>query len=75
MTSLYLRHWRLYRALSQEELAQLAGITRESVNRIERGGHGARPATLRKLAAALRVEPHELRSPPPGMEEGGNAED
>jgi transcriptional regulator with XRE-family HTH domain len=47
--------------LSQRELAQLAGIVTETVNRIERQPERTfRPETVRRLAEVLGVDPHEL---------------
>jgi transcriptional regulator with XRE-family HTH domain len=66
---LFLWEWRHYRALSQEELAALAGMARESINRLESGTREARPLTVRKLANALGIQPHELMGPPPQYQE------
>ena len=57
---LRLRELRESRFLTQEELAKAAGITVITVSRIERGVAEARLRTVRKLAAALGVEPAEL---------------
>ena len=47
--------------LSQRELAQLAGLVTETVNRIERQPDRTfRPDTVRRLAGVLGVDPHEL---------------
>ena len=47
--------------LSQRELAQLAGVVTETVNRIERQPDRTfRPDTVRRLAGVLGVDPHEL---------------
>jgi transcriptional regulator with XRE-family HTH domain len=47
--------------LSQRELAQLAGVVTETVNRIERKPDRTfRPDTVRHLAKVLGVDPHEL---------------
>jgi transcriptional regulator with XRE-family HTH domain len=47
--------------LSQRELAQLAGVVTETVNRIERQPERTfRPDTVRRLAGVLGVDPHEL---------------
>jgi transcriptional regulator with XRE-family HTH domain len=47
--------------LSQRELAQLAGVVTETVNRIERQPERTfRPDTVRRLAKVLGVDPHEL---------------
>ncbi len=58
-----LRQWREYRALTQVELAEKAGTSERSVASYE-GGAGARPATVRKLAAALDVDVSALLEAP-----------
>ena len=50
------------KALTQDELAELAGISRQTVVKIE-GGQEPRPPTIRKLAAALGVDPPDLMDP------------
>jgi transcriptional regulator with XRE-family HTH domain len=54
-----LRWYRERQALSQEELAQAAGVSRVTITRLE-GGEDAFPQTARKIAAALGVSPAEL---------------
>ena len=50
-------------ALSQRELAKAAGVSPATILKIERGGvESPHPSTLRKLAAALSVEPRDLRA-------------
>ena len=55
-----LRDVRLKRALSQEELARLAKVSRTTIIKLE-GGRDAWPKTVRKLAKALKVDPAELQ--------------
>ena len=55
----YLRAWREWRALKQEELAKLAGITETTISRVE-NGMPARIDTIGKLADALKVERERL---------------
>ncbi len=55
-----LKDLRIRRALTQEELAAEADIGKNTVNRIERNLTEPHMSTLRKLAQALGVEPHEL---------------
>jgi transcriptional regulator with XRE-family HTH domain len=55
-----LRELRRRRVLTLEELAQKAGVGRNTVWRLEHGLMGAQPRTIRKLAKALEVEPEEL---------------
>jgi transcriptional regulator with XRE-family HTH domain len=55
--------------LSQRELAQLAGLVTETVNRIERQPDRTfRPDTVRHLARVLGVDPHELMVEEPDEE-------
>lgn len=46
--------------VTQLELAEAAGVTQGSVSALETGDRGAYTATIRKLAAALEVEPGAL---------------
>jgi transcriptional regulator with XRE-family HTH domain len=46
--------------LTQEELAAQADLGKNTVNRIERNLTEPHMSTLRKIAQALGVEPHEL---------------
>lgn len=55
-----LKELRRLRALSQEELAEEAGIGRATLSRIERGETGAHGRTLRKLAKVLGVGVEEI---------------
>ena len=61
-----LRHWRIRRHLAQRELALEAGVTTETVNRIERADapRMVQPRTLRALAEVLDVDPDELLKDP-----------
>ena len=49
--------------LTKKELAQRAGLTRETVSRIETLRRPAEPASVRALAVALEVEPVVLVTP------------
>ena len=55
-----LKELRTVRAFSQQELADAAGVGRNTISRIERGETGAHGRTLRRLAQALRVDVAEL---------------
>jgi predicted transcriptional regulator len=46
--------------LTQQELAEKAGISRVTVNRLEQQEMDARFSTVKKLARALKVPPSEL---------------
>jgi transcriptional regulator with XRE-family HTH domain len=55
-----LKRHRVLAGLTQEELAERAGVHRVSVVEIERGKRPARPRTLKKLADALGVSTRDL---------------
>jgi transcriptional regulator with XRE-family HTH domain len=55
-----LRELRRWRVLTLEDLAEKAGVGRNTIWRLEHGVMGAQPRTIRKLAKALDVEPEEL---------------
>jgi transcriptional regulator with XRE-family HTH domain len=55
-----LKDVRVRRAMSQDDLAEKAGVGKNTVNRLERNHTEPRPSTLRKLARALEVDPAEL---------------
>lgn len=55
-----LKSLRIEQALTQEELAGKAGVTRNTVARLERDENEPHMPTVRKLAAALEVHPRAL---------------
>ncbi len=55
-----LRELRRRRVLTLEELAEKAGVGRNTIWRLEHGVMGAQPRTIRKLARALDVQPEDL---------------
>jgi transcriptional regulator with XRE-family HTH domain len=62
-----LRRVRESRLLTQQELANRAGVHRVTIASLETTSGAARFSTVRKLAAALEVEPSELTQPPPSQ--------
>ncbi len=58
-----LKRLREARALSQEDLGELAKVSRATITDLESGRRPARPSTRRKLAAALGVEVGDLLEP------------
>jgi transcriptional regulator with XRE-family HTH domain len=55
-----LKTLRIRRALTQQELADRAGVSSNALNRIELNKAEPHMSTLRKLAKALDVNPTEL---------------
>lgn len=55
-----LRRVRAERGLTQEKLADLAGIDRTYVSALERQVYSVSLDTIEKLAEVLKIEPHEL---------------
>src|SRR4051812_26414213 len=59
---------RLRKAMTQAELAKAAGVAAGTLARLETGAPAA-PSSIRKLAAALGVEPAALMEGPEGKAE------
>lgn len=55
-----LRDLRQQRVMTLRELQEASGVAHKTIWRLENGRGGAQPRTIRKLAAALGVEPREL---------------
>lgn len=62
----YVRQWRKFRKLTQEQLAERTGYTPSSISQLETGAQGYEEATLVRLADALGCKPGDLISGPPG---------
>jgi transcriptional regulator with XRE-family HTH domain len=59
-----LKSLRQRKALTQQELADKAGVTRSTVARVEGSAEEPFPTTIRKLAEALGVRPEDLGPDP-----------
>jgi transcriptional regulator with XRE-family HTH domain len=55
-----LRRLRAERALTLRALAEISGVSYDTINKLELGRRPAHASTIRKLADALGVEPREL---------------
>jgi transcriptional regulator with XRE-family HTH domain len=66
-----LKDVRLRKALTQQQLAERAGVNRVTIARIERGTDEPFPTTVRRVADALGVEPEDLLEPVPGSASNG----
>jgi transcriptional regulator with XRE-family HTH domain len=55
-----LRTLRTEHVLTLRELAEAAGVSKDTIWRLENGHSEAHPSTIRKLAKALDVQPKEL---------------
>jgi transcriptional regulator with XRE-family HTH domain len=56
-----LKELREDKSYSIRELAQLAGVSRTTLWKLETSGGRAHPRTIRKLAEALDVKPRDIR--------------
>mgnify|MGYP001158011953 CR=1 FL=1 len=65
-----IERWRKRRALTQEELSNLAGLSQNTIWRIESDGREPRPGTLRRIAEALKVPVEDLTAPSEDGKEG-----
>jgi transcriptional regulator with XRE-family HTH domain len=55
-----LRKLRAEHALTLRALAEISGVSYDTINKLELGQRPAHASTIRKLANALGVEPREL---------------
>lgn len=55
-----IKEWRAKRGLSQRDLADVSGVSREYIARLELGQHDPTLSTLEKLAKALKVSVADL---------------
>ena len=60
-----LREWRLFRGLSQDELAELVGVSTEEIAGYEDGTRGIGMKMQFRLMTALKIKPAEFFEPPP----------
>lgn len=55
-----LKRLRKERALSQQDLERLSRVAQHTISILESGKREARPSTIRKLAAAMNIEPKRI---------------
>jgi transcriptional regulator with XRE-family HTH domain len=68
----HLAEWRIFRGLTQGDIARKLGATERAVHELERGARPMDDAQIGLWAAALDVEPTDLLRSPDGL---GSAED
>jgi transcriptional regulator with XRE-family HTH domain len=61
----YVREWRKFANLTQEQLAERLGVTKGAISRMEQFKRGYNQATLEAVANVLQVRPADLLSAPP----------
>lgn len=65
-----IRDWRLFRNLTQEQLAEAAGMSTGNLSMLERGVQGYSQNNLERLSEALGCEPADLLNRHPEDPEG-----
>jgi len=60
LVGILVKNVRLFRALSEAELARRSGVSLETISRVENGKHKPREKTVEKLARALGVPSKQL---------------
>lgn len=63
------RKLRLEQSLTQQALAQRAGVSKQTISNIEKGTAGANSRTVERIAECLGVSPLALYREPDGMED------
>lgn len=56
----FIRQWRKHRGLTQEQLAEIVGVTHGAISQLERGETGYTQPMLEALAAAMHCGPADL---------------
>lgn len=62
---IFLKEWRTYRGLTQETLAERAGMSKGNISQLEQNVQGYSPEGLESLAHALQCDPGQLLSVDP----------
>ncbi len=65
----YFKEWRVYRDLTQEQLAERMGTTKAAVSKIELGQNLYNQSSLEAWAEALQCQPSDLISRDPESED------
>lgn len=65
----FLRQWRKYRGLTQEELAELIGVTAPLISQLETEKVGFSDKSLARLAEGLKCSPADLLAYDPRKED------
>ena len=66
----FLKQWRLHRRLTQDQLAERAGLSKPYISQLENGTRQYTQETLERLAAALQADPASLIMRNPADPEG-----
>lgn len=56
----FFKEWRTYRGYTQEELAEMIGVSGPSISQLEKAKQGFSDSTLEALADALHCSPGDL---------------
>lgn len=65
----YVRAWRKRARMTQEKLAEVIGAKTSTISMIENGHQGLTIDKLAEIADALGIEPADLLTPPPSVDQ------
>lgn len=66
---IFLKQWRIYRGLTQEQLAERTGLSVSGISQLENGKQGYSDESLELLADALNCEPGHILNVDPTKED------
>jgi transcriptional regulator with XRE-family HTH domain len=70
-----LREWRKERLMSLDDLAAAAGVSNKTIVQVELGRQLPRYRTMRRLCAALKVQPADVTEFVAALQEGAQGEE
>lgn len=65
----FIKEWRVYRELTQTQLAERVGVAVSTISQLETGKQGYAQPTLEAIAEALQCEPADLLMRDPSKED------
>lgn len=66
---IFLKEWREYRHLTQEQLAERVGMSKSNISQLEQGRQGYSQEGLEALAEALQCDPGQIINVDPSKDD------